>query len=125
MRRLCTMMAVCCGVMVLTGHQAVAQGFDNPTDNGTPCVHLNRYEVEPVRGSGADGPMYRGDAMIANVCGRAVDVRFCFQYGPNEEGGVDTSCYQGPVRPWAQANVTSQPLQDRISGPSYEWRYLP
>jgi hypothetical protein len=112
-------------VAVLAGHQAVAQGFDNPTDNGTPCVHLNRYEVEPIRVSGGDGPMYRGDAMIENVCGRAVDVRFCFQYGPNEEGGVDTSCYQGPVRPWARANVASQPVPERISGPSYEWRYLP
>lgn len=108
---------------LLTGGSALAQqGWDNPRDGGTPCIVLNNYAVEPVLW--ADGrTTFRGEADIENLCGRAMEVSFCFL----QAGGDDAyarSCYAGPVRPWASARVEEQEAGSRIAGAEYEWRYL-
>ena len=114
---------LCCVAVLLADRDAAAQAFDNPTMGEAPCVFLNRYEVERVA-NGDDSPRYRGSATIENVCGRALEVQFCFNITSNE-AGIEQNCFQGPVRPWAKSNVVSEETPARITGPSYEWRYLP
>lgn len=117
------MIGLCFGAVVFAHHDVAAQVFDNPTMGEAPCVFLNRYEVDRS-GAGDDGPLYRGSATIENVCGRALEVQFCFNYAPNEEG-VEQNCFRGPLRPWSRSNVVNPATPARITGPSYEWRYLP
>lgn len=114
---------VCCWLVVAGNHEAAAQDYDNPTMAGAPCVLLNSYEVEPT-GGGDDGSPYRASATIENICGRTLEVQFCFAYAPNDDG-VERNCFQGPVRPWATSQVVNPETPFRITGSSYEWRYLP
>jgi len=112
------------GIVLASSAVAAAEDFDNPATNGAPCVFLDRYEVDPVAAEGEDGRRYRAEAMIQNVCGRALEVQFCFQYAPND-AGAERNCHEGSVRPWSKARVVEASAPARVTGPSYQWRYLP
>lgn len=101
---------------------ALAQDqWDDPAPGESPCVMLNSYDVAP-RGRGEERT-FGGEAALENLCGRSLEVSFCFLHPGDEE--KDRSCYQGPVRPWASTTVVTQGASSRIVGPEYHWRYLP
>ncbi len=114
------------GVVALAlnvGGAWAAGSYDDPkAPDSMPCVVLNRYEVQRLSQPQQQPPLYRGKAVIENVCGRAVEVRFCFQRAASASDG-DRSCFAGPLRPWALASVEEPGAPGRITAPEYEWRF--
>lgn len=99
------------------------EGFDNPTMGTAPCLVLTRYETG--RGRLADGGQgHTATARFENVCGRSLEVSFCFLYMEPVEDR-DRACYAGALRPWAASFAETPPAAARIAGPDYAWRYLP
>lgn len=96
--------------------------FDNPTLASVPCVVLNRYDVAP---SGhADGAtQYRASASVENICGRTLDVEFCFLTAAAEGGEAGRSCYGAALRPGASAEVNAPGADARVVGTDYRWKY--
>lgn len=92
-------------------------GFDNPKLGSVPCIVLNRYDVEPAGQS-----QYRASAGVENICGRTLDVEFCF-LTTAEEGEVGRSCYGAALRPWMKADVTKPGGPGRVVGTDYRWKY--
>lgn len=95
-----------------------AETYDNPTMGDTPCVVLKSYQANA---NGADN--YGAEAEVENVCGRSVEVAFCF---PLVAPGEDTEphCTNGVIRPWATSRVEVSDLPARLAGPDYSWRWL-
>lgn len=105
-----------------SGARGAEPEYDNPSTGAAPCIVLNRYEVEPYRNN--DSTVFRADATIENICGRTMEVRFCFLYSQAVDG-KDRSCFSGPVRPWDTAEVVDPTAPARITRSDYQWRYLP
>ena len=110
-------------VTVPLGHGALAQeDFDNPTPGSAPCIVLNGYEVQAYQ-LDPETPLYRGRATIENICGRTMDVAFCFvRTGPYDE--TERDCYGGPLRPGSTAELETPAVALRITSPEIKWRYL-
>lgn len=114
---------VCLWVGLSVGHAHAQDAFDDPSASGSvPCIVLNRYEIESL-GRPHEPARYRAQAVIENICGRAMEVRFCFLRAEPVDG-ADRSCFQGPLRPWAVASVEDNDAPARITAPEYQWRYL-
>jgi hypothetical protein len=112
-----------CAAALSAGGARAQDAFDDPSAPGSePCIVLNRFEVTPL--ATANGPgHYRADAVIENVCARAMEVHFCFLRAQAADGN-DRSCFQGPLRPWAMASVADDNVPTRVTSPEYQWRYL-
>jgi len=111
------------GLLPATGATA-AQGYDNPTLGAAPCVVLNRYEVSQVATPAAGDSGYLARAHIENICGRALEVSFCFLYAQPVDGTA-RSCSRELLRPWSDAAVRHDASPVRVTGPDYQWRFLP
>ncbi len=112
-------------VLAFTTSAAQAQetSFDNPGTETGPCVALNDYEVQ--RTTGAEGATaFRGTAVLENICGRAMEVKFCFRLAEPVDDKSE-NCFEGSIRPWDSVNVIDPAAGARIVGANYEWRYLP
>jgi hypothetical protein len=118
------MRAVCLTMLttLLLGGSALAQDYDNPTMGASPCIVLNDYRVRTVE-RGSESPLYRARATIENICGRTMDVAFCFvQAEPVDD--QDRSCYGAALRPGSVAQVENPGVPVRITNPEISWRYL-
>lgn len=107
----------------LLGGAALAQdaSYDNPNSGTTPCIVLNKYEVRSFN-LDSENPLYRAQAEIENICGRTMDVAFCFVTAePINES--DRSCYGGMLRPGGVAEVENPSVGVRVTGPDIQWRY--
>jgi hypothetical protein len=114
---------LCLGAALSLGGAQAQDAFDDPSGSGSvPCIVLNRYEVESL-GRPHEHARYRAAAVIENICGRAMEVRFCFLRAEPVDG-ADRSCFQGPLRPWAMASVEENDAPARITAPEYQWRHL-
>jgi hypothetical protein len=108
-----------------TAHSArAADGYDDPSLGTTPCVVLNRYELQRVGKRGAENPRFGARAEMENLCGRTVEVSFCFLYAQPVDGHTER-CFDELLRPWSGDAVAHPTGPVRITGPSYHWRYLP
>jgi hypothetical protein len=108
-------------MVVLYGQIAgAAESYDNPTNGTAPCVVLSHYDARAL----GRQPVYRAQATIENICGRSMDVRFCFRYAVATDDG-DQRCFQGTLRPGASTAVEVARSQTRLAGPEFQWRYLP
>ena len=106
-------------VLIGLGSTAKAAGsYDNPTMGDTPCVVLKSYQAI------ADGTdSYGAEATVANVCGRSVEVAFCFPFvAPGED--TEPHCTSGLLRPWATSRVEVSDLPAQLATPDYQWRWL-
>lgn len=99
-----------------------ADGFDNPTLGSVPCVVLNEYDVAPT-GQIEGETQYRAYASVENVCGRTLDVEFCFITAAVDEGEAGRTCYGAALRPWMSAEVTKPGGAGRVVGTDYRWKY--
>lgn len=99
--------------------------FDNPTQGSVPCVVLNRYDVAPAAGEADGGMQYQASAGVENICGRTLDVEFCFLTAAAEDGEAGRSCYGAALRPGASAEVNAPGATARVVGTDYRWKYLP
>ena len=97
--------------------------FDNPMMGDTPCLVLSRYDSGRAPGArnNAQSPA-RAD--FENICGRALEISFCFLYAQPVED-EDRACYAGSLRPYERSYAVNPPVPVRIAGPDYYWRYLP
>lgn len=91
--------------------------FDNPALGTVPCVVLNGYDVAPTGNA-----QYRASASLENICGRTLDVEFCFLTA-GEEGEAGRSCYGAALRPWMSAQVNAPGSAARVVGTDYRWKY--
>ena len=102
---------------------AKQEGYDNPTAGTAPCLVLDRYETGTA--SLSDGkPGHKASAGFQNICGRALEVSFCFLYMEPVED-KDRACYAGSLRPYGRSYAVNGATPTRIAGPDYAWRYLP
>jgi hypothetical protein len=93
-------------------------GYDNPSLGSAPCLVLKSYR------STVSGETFGADATVENICGRSIEVAFCFPYlAPAEE--AESHCVNGMIRPRAAAAIEVEDLPAQLSGPDYKWRYLP
>ncbi len=119
--------AIGCGLAALAlpaPAQAQDNGaFDNPGTGSGPCMVLNRFEVTDVP-AGENSTAYRGMAILENICGRAMEVSFCFELSEPVDD-QSRSCFLGSVRPWDRVSVEEPGAGARIVAPELEWRYLP
>jgi hypothetical protein len=99
-----------------------ADGFDNPSWGGAPCLVLNDYQVRTSRV--ADETVFRANATVENICGRTLEVAFCFLYAEPTEEDVDRSCHSAVMRPWTRAQAQAPSAPTRIVGTDYQWRFL-
>lgn len=113
-----------CMLAVLGGQGAGAvESFDNPSAGATPCLALNRYEVKPTR-TPEGISLYQASASVENICGRTLEVVFCFVYAePVNE--ADRSCFGAIMRPWSNAQVEVPGSPTRVVSTEYRWRYIP
>ncbi len=118
------------GAAVATAQEAPPQeapaaapppAFDNPTLGTVPCIVLNRYDVAPA-GRVGDEAQYRASASVENICGRTLDVEFCFLTAA-QEGEAGRSCYGAALRPWTSAEVNAPGSAARVVGTDYRWKY--
>ena len=113
-RYLLGMSAAAIGFASMAG---AAETYDNPAMGDTPCVVLKSYQAHS---NGKGG--YGAEAEVENVCGRSVDVAFCFPFvAPGEE--TEPHCTNGLIRPWATSRVEVSDLPARLAGPDYSWRW--
>ena len=91
--------------------------YDNPMLGETPCLVLKSYRA---LNNGASG--YGATAEVENICGRSVEVNFCF---PLVAAGEDSEpyCQTDVIRPWATAEVEVADLDNRLAGPDFHWRW--
>ncbi|NJO37253.1 MAG: hypothetical protein HC871_06085 [Rhizobiales bacterium] len=99
------------------GAALAEETYDNPTLGSAPCLVLKSYQAI---NHGAAG--YGAKAEVENICGRSVEVDFCF---PLIDAGEDTEpyCRNGVIRPWATAEVRVDDLDNRLAGPDFRWRW--
>lgn len=96
-----------------------SETYDNPNLGVAPCLVLNSYHADAGRSDGFDAV-----ANFENICGRSVEVALCFPYiEPVDD--VDRHCLNDVVRPWAQSTIKVSDLPAKLTGPDYQWRYLP
>lgn len=102
--------------LVTVGAAHAQDAFDNPTLGDTPCLVLKSYQAT------SNNAGYGAAAEVENICGRAVEVSFCF---PLVAAGEDTEpyCRNGVIRPWATAEVKVDDLDNRLAGPDFQWRW--
>lgn len=93
--------------------------YDNPNQGAAPCLVLNSYET----GAGLND-QFDAVASIENICARSVEVALCFPYVEPVDD-VDRHCTNDVVRPWARSIVKVSDLPVKLTGPDYQWRYLP
>lgn len=98
--------------------------FDNPALGSVPCVVLNRYDVSPA-GQANGTPQFKAYASVENICGRTLDLEFCFTMAESEEGEAARNCYGAALRPWTSAEVNKPGGPARVVGTDYRWRYIP
>lgn len=106
-------------VLVVGGAAAASETYDNPGLGNAPCLVLNSYKTGAGRNDRFDAV-----ASIENICGRSVEVALCFPYVEPVDD-VDRQCFNGVVRPWAQSTVEISDLPVKLTGPDYQWRFLP
>lgn len=95
-----------------------AESYDNPAMGETPCVVLKSYQA---LANGTES--YGAEATVENVCGRSVEIAFCFPFvAPGED--TEPHCTNGVIRPWATSRVEVNDLPARLAGPDYNWRWL-
>jgi hypothetical protein len=107
--------------LAVTAGSAIAEDYDDPALGATPCVVLNSYASHAAASGGAE--TFRAEAGIENVCGRSVEVSFCFPL-VEAVGDVERQCVTSTLRPWSKARVHVEELPGRIIGVDYHWRYL-
>lgn len=95
-----------------------AETFDNPAMGTTPCVILKSYQASS---DGADA--YGAQAIVENVCGRSVEIAFCFPFVSPADDAAEPHCTNGLIRPWATSEVEVSGLPARLAGPNYQWRW--
>ena len=101
----------------LTPVAGASETYDNPSMGSTPCVILNSYQASA---NGAE--TFGAEATVENVCGRSVEVSFCFPFvSPGED--TEPHCTSGLIRPWAKSEVVVSDLPSRLAGPDYQWRW--
>jgi hypothetical protein len=105
----------------MTAGSAAAQNYDDPALGATPCVILNSYASHAAKPG--DAEIFHAEAGIENVCGRSVEVSFCFPL-VEAVGDVESQCVERTLRPWSKAKVQVDDLPGRIIGVDYRWRYL-
>ena len=99
-----------------------AEGFDTPRSASGPCLVLSSYEVS-TSDAAAGERLFRANATVENICGRTLEVAFCFLYAEPTDS-VDRSCYSAVVRPWSRAQAAAPSAATRIVGTDYQWRFL-
>ena len=104
-------------LLLLAGGVAAEDGYDNPGLGDTPCLILKSYHASST-GDAAFGAV----AEVENVCGRSVEVAFCFPLVTPDEGAAP-HCQNGVVRPWGSAEITVSDLPARLAGPDFSWRW--
>lgn len=87
--------------------------YDNPRIGEAPCIVVTKYEATAQQARAA----------VDNICQRAVEIRFCFQY-LGTDGAMGQECFVGPVRGGESALATTTVSAARFTGPSYEWRFF-
>ena len=92
--------------------------YDNPLRGEAPCLVLNGYQAS------GNGDRFGAVANVENICGRSVEVSFCFPFVEPVDD-VDRACQNGVVRPWATSTVAISDQPAKLTGPDYQWRYLP
>ncbi len=102
--------------LAVVGAANAQDSYDNPTLGETPCLVLKSYQATN------DAQGYGATAEVENICGRSVEVNFCF---PLVAAGEDTEpyCQDGVIRPWATAEVRVDDLDNRLAGPDFRWRW--
>lgn len=109
------------GLSAAIGLASMAQAsesFDNPAMGTTPCVVLKSYQA-----LSNDAETFGAEAMVENVCGRSVEIAFCFPFvAPGED--TEPHCTNQVIRPWATSRVEVSDLPSRLAGPDYQWRWL-
>ena len=108
---------VASATLALASVATASESYDNPTLGGTPCVVLKSYQA---LSNGADS--FGAEAMVENVCGRSLDVSFCFPLVGMDEAS-EPHCANGLLRPWATSKVAVSDLPARLAGPDYSWRW--
>lgn len=98
-----------------------APAYDNPTQGTMSCVGLTYFQVTRA---GAGAASHGAMARIENLCGRAVEVSFCFRYAQPVEGS-DAHCVVQPLRPGGENGIELSDSPVLITGPEYRWKYLP
>lgn len=98
------------------------ESFDNPGIGSVPCVVLKQYDTGQAKVGGE--LHYRATASLENICGRSLEVRFCFVYAEAVDE-VDRSCYGTVLRPWASAEAKLADVGSRIVATEYQWRFIP
>lgn len=105
------------------GAFAAEPPYDNPkSDSAAPCVVLNSYEAGPS--ALTQGSTFGAKANLTNICGRTVEIAFCFLYAEPVEGR-DRACYGGFIRPGSGSEVANDLAPVRIVGSDYKWRWRP
>ncbi len=98
-----------------------ARGYDHPKQGTMSCVGRTPFQVtRPGAGDASHG----ATARIENLCGRAVEVSFCFRYAQPVDGS-DAHCVVQPLRPGSENAIELPAAPARITGPEYRWKYLP
>lgn len=109
------------GVATVIGLAPLAkanESYDNPAMGSTPCVILQSYQSSS---NAAD--TFGAKATVENVCGRSVEVTFCFPLIAGSEE-AEPHCTNGLLRPWATSRIEVSDLPTRLANPDYQWRYL-
>ena len=107
------------------GRAASAAGdYDNPTLGIAPCVVLNSYAATRTSKRKAEDPRYAARAAVENICGRTLELSFCFLYA-EEVDGNNRHCVDEMIRPGSGTKVSHEGVPVRVTAPEYRWRYLP
>lgn len=107
---------------VSAGQAALAQEeYDSPRSGNSPCIVLDEYIIDRVPGQGGE-MTYRARATLGNICGRSMEVRFCFILAEATDAG-DRICHSGTVRPGSQTSVETEVVPSRIVDREIVWRF--
>jgi len=94
-----------------------SETYDNPTMGTTPCVILQSYQS-----SSNTADSFGAKATVENVCGRSIEVSFCFPFiAANED--IEPHCTNGLLRPWATTRIEVSDLPAKLANPNYHWRW--
>ncbi len=94
-----------------------SEAYDNPGMGDTPCVILQTYQA-----SNGDSS-FGAAATLENVCGRSVEVSFCFPFVTTDDG-IEPHCRNDVLRPWGTSRIVVSDLPAKLANPDYSWRWL-
>lgn len=119
----------------MTAHNATAQdqaaaqeqptgqeAYDSPQMGTAPCIVVDEYIIDRVPDQGGQ-IAYRARVKLGNICGRSMDVRFCFMLAEPTDAG-DRICHAGTVRPGSQTTIATDVVPTRIVDREIAWRYV-